>query len=489
LTSTSPDQIETSSKKYSLLFKKGWPNFLVFNSWALTSSTLFINVVILSNIIWPGEEIHVGEIGVLFGTGTWMLAISGLLFGYLTDRFSRVKLMILVMIMYGVSVLLMGFSPEGQGIFTFYFFFGCNLLRGFSMGGIWPIILSYTSDAIEDFDRSRFFGALMGAFFIFQSLGLLISTSLFQNHFWREFMWSMGFVYIIVALVIGFKATEPKRGSGQNQLKKVLAESDVKYHYRLTKETFITTILKPTLIIAFIESIFLTIVFSVPDYLYITYIQSPPFNISPFVTTIYLTIFGISGGILGSVGFAKLSDKLAKNNFKNRIYLITCAISILFSSYIYLFFVPIPNMTPTQGYDLMFVMSTPAFWGLGVGAFIARSVLGLYNINQPALLQQINLPENQGKVSSFGQFLENVGYGIGAIIAGILLELYNQNYQITVVISMIIGIIGTLFWLLGIIWVNKDIEAISLILDQRAGELIEYNRLKLIEKKKFKENL
>ncbi len=56
-----------------------------------------------------------------------------------------------------------------------------------------------------------------------------------------------------------------------------------------------------------------------------------------------------------------------------------------------------------------------------------------------------------------------------------ILESYNRNYQITVVISMIIGIIGVLFWLLAIKWIDKDIEKIYSILNQRAEEMARIN--------------
>jgi len=154
--SSLPSQKESRPTKFSVLFKKFWPNFVVYNSWALTISSLYINMIVVSNIIWAGEEIHVGELGIMFGFGTWMMGISGLFFGYLADRINRIKLMTLTMIMFGVGMLINGFSPEGQGSLTFNFFLGCILFRNFFCGGFWPIILSYTNDAVEEFEHSRF---------------------------------------------------------------------------------------------------------------------------------------------------------------------------------------------------------------------------------------------------------------------------------------------------------------------------------------------
>jgi len=459
--------------KYSLLFKKLWPLFLINILWALPISSLLINIVIVSDIIWPGEQIHVGELGIMFGAGTWMLGIAGLFFGYLADRVSRVKLMTFAMIMYGVSMFANGLIPEGQESFTYSFFFVCLLLRKLFSGGFWPLILSYTNDTVEEFERSRFFGVINASFQVFQISGMLISSLLFQNQFWREFMWGTGLLFLIGGILISLKGIEPKRGGVQNQLKKVLSDSSLEYQYKLTKETFKATILRPTLIITFVEGLFITITFSIPDFLFITYIQSPPYNISPFITSAYMTIFGISGGIIGSIVFSKISDRLANRNFKNRISLIVFSIVTFFSTYIFLFFIQIPHMTSAQGNDLVFFMTTSAFWAIGICIFIFRSVISLYSINQPPLLQKMNLPESQGIIGSFSQFLDFIGLGTGPIIAGILLEFYNQNYQIAVLISMSIGITGVFFWLLARKWVDKDIERLSTILSLRAEKLAE----------------
>ena len=102
-----------------------------------------------------------------------------------------------------------------------------------------------------------------------------------------------------------------------------------------------------------------------------------------------------------------------------------------------------------------------------------RAVLGLWNINQPPILQDINLPEAQGKISSANQFLEALGMGTGPIIAGYILVIFNQNYQLTLLIITIFGIMGGLLWLSATIWINKDVDRISSILKEREAELSE----------------
>ena len=101
----------------------------------------------------------------------------------------------------------------------------------------------------------------------------------------------------------------------------------------------------------------------------------------------------------------------------------------------------------------------------------------IYSINQPPILQKINLPEAQGKISSANQFLELIGSGLGPMIAGLLLIDFNQNYQLTVLVSVLIGMIGCMAWLFGVKSINKDIQRISSILDSRVAELKEEHQI------------
>ncbi|MFX0025020.1 MAG: MFS transporter [Candidatus Hermodarchaeota archaeon] len=467
------------SKGFFYLLRKLWSNFLIYNSYAFTLSTIFINFLIFSNIMWPGDDFHASELGIMVGTGMYGMAISGIIFGVLADKYSRIVLMSFTEIVFGVGLLYNGLAPAGIGTTTFNFFLVFNLVRSFASGGFYPIINSFVNDATEEKQRSQFFGILQALFQLFQIMGMLISALLFQNLYWREYFWFTGSIFIIFGFIILLKGEEPKRAASHDELKHILLDERIKYDYKLNRETIKLTIFAPTNIIAFVEGIFTTILLMVPDFLFVPYIQSPPYNISPFVSSIYMIVFGLPGGLFGSLALAKLSDKLAKRNIKNRIYMIVLSIVILFSFYIVIFNLPIPHISKEDGENLLYVFSFPIVWVMGSLAFFARAVVGLWNINQPPILQAINLPESQGTVSSANQFLELFGSGTGPIIAGFLLASFNQNYQITVSITMSIGIIGGLLWFLATRWVNKDVQRISGILKQRGLELRENNSHKI----------
>jgi MFS family permease len=92
-------------------------------------------------------------------------------------------------------------------------------------------------------------------------------------------------------------------------------------------------------------------------------------------------------------------------------------------------------------------------------------------VNQPPVLQEINLPEGQGQIVSWNQFLEHIGYGLGPLIAGVFISMFGQNYQISAIIITIFVIPGAVLWILSLSWYSHDKKRIKEILKERAGIL------------------
>ncbi|TXT58180.1 MAG: putative 3-hydroxyphenylpropionic transporter MhpT [Promethearchaeota archaeon] len=457
--------------QFGTILKKGWPCYVSYGIRAFTASALFINLLIISQIIWPGDPFHSYEVGILIGLGTYMMAFSGFLFGNLADRYSRIVLFSVATGAYGFGLLLNGFAPEGLGLTTYVFFIVCQLIRGFFSGALWPTINSYANDATRDIERSRFFGGLTAVWQIFQTIGMLIVAFSFEFGLWRFYFIITGIVTILIAFLV-LKGKEYKRAATHEELKDALADEDVEYDYVLNKDTIKSTIIAPTNLIAFAEGIFTTIVLSIPDFLLIAYLQSPPLNYSQVSISILMIISGIPAALFGAVVLGKLSDRLANLNVKYRIYMIIFAIILTYLMFITVFFLPLPHLSIEDGNGVFKIFTFPIFWIVGLIAFAARSVLGLYSINQSPILQKINLPEAQGVISSANQFLELIGSGTGPIVAGGLLMLFGGNYQITVLITMTIGIIGALLWFFAVFFLEKDINRVSSILEERGAELL-----------------
>jgi len=192
------------------------------------------------------------------------------------------------------------------------------------------------------------------------------------------------------------------------------------------------------------------------------------------------------GAFLGSLGFAKKSDKWGKKNIQIRLDLIAFSIIWLAIAQLFIFLVPFGDsgFTEEQGNNFIFLLSFPQFWLTGVLWFSISSVRAIYQINQPPILQAINLPEAQGKVSSWNQFLETLGQGTGPLIAGAVLSASGQNYILASLVITFIGIPGAILWIYAKRKINGDIENIENILAKRAIELKNLNNTKVASNEK-----
>lgn len=473
---TDQAEIISTRKAVRQLVRKNFPIFLAEAFITFSVSGILMTMLATSWIIFgENEPFHALEMSLIVSARTWAVAGAGLLFGILADRFPRKPIFVIILILAGLGRLLNGFAPEDPWIRYGMFIF-CNIIVGVGQGGLQPAATSYADDAVDVTMRSRFFGVYEIFRQCFQILGMVLCAWMFQIGLWREYFWITGVMLFICAFMVVFVIKEPKRGSQQNSLKSVLANDNIHYRYKLNKETIRKTVLSPTNIITFFEGIFTWIIFSISMFLLYPYIQSPPYNISPLVTSVMMIIFGIPGAIIGSIIFSRMSDRLANKDIFYRINLIIFSIVVLFFSVLIIFLVPLPQLTVEQGNDIRTFLGNYGLIGIGLLLFMIRAVLGLYHINQTPIIQKINLPEAQGTVSAWNQFLETIGMGLGPLIAGLLLT-YNQDYFMTALISLLIGLPSTFLWLLTKRYIHKDIQDIEIILQERAKYLAETNKI------------
>ena len=173
-------------------------------------------------------------------------------------------------------------------------------------------------------------------------------------------------------------------------------------------------------------------------------------------------------GLLGIILLARLCDKMAKEKPIRRLPMIVLSIVGGLVMFALIFFLPLPHLTVEQGMDILSLMTMPIIWVMGAFYFSSRAIFSLYIINQAPVLQEINLPEAQGQIVSWNQFLESMGRGIGPLIAGILLVTTGTNYQLVIMIIVLCIIPGIVLWMLALKWFHDDSQNIKEILEQRA---------------------
>jgi MFS family permease len=183
---------------------------------------------------------------------------------------------------------------------------------------------------------------------------------------------------------------------------------------------------------------------------------------------VFILIFGVVGRVIGQIILARISDNLAEKKSIRRIYFIIIALIGGSLTFFLMFFIPIPLFSIEEGTNLVLFFTYPAIIIIGFLILSGDAISSLYAVNQPPVLQEINLPEGQGQITSWNQFLEHVGYGMGPLIAGIAISIFGQSYQISATIITLFNIPGVILWLLAINWYPQDKKDISEILKDRS---------------------
>jgi len=461
---------KSKSKEKSSFNRVFWPLYILNGFQSIAYGAIIVLVVPLALIIWPNDlaETHALEMGILYTTLSWSSSFAGLLFGRLIDKYSRKKIIIVISIFRGTSMFLLGFAVYGGEVNTWWYFFIFIALFGFFSGGSWPAINSLSNDVVAQDRRSRFFGVYQIVLNTTNIIGWLIATLLVQNGFWREFFWGIGASILFGGLIFAIQNKEPKRGAQQEELYYVLQDDSIEYDFQINKEMMRKTMLSRTNSVALIEGIFTCILMSSLNFLILNYVQNPPYNLAPFSIGVFMVVFGLTGGLVGQIFLSRISDKIAVKNPVKRLPIIVISIIGGLVTFALFFFLPWVPLTKEQGKNILYIMTIPTMWVMGALFFTSRSIFSLYIVNQSPVIQQINLPEAQGQIVSWNQFLEQFGRGIGPLLCGVLLVFTNTNYQITVIVVILCIIPGVILWLLAIKWFPKDRTQIKNILKERA---------------------
>ncbi len=351
---SSSDQINDSEFSLSKIF---WPLYLLGGLQSLAFGGLIVLVVPLSFMIWPNEPYHALEMGILITALFWVASLGGILFGMLIDKFNRTKILFLISIFRGISMIMLGFATEGNGFSTWLYFLLYVSVFAFFAGGSWPSIVSLSNDIVPKSHRSRFFGALGIMMGLFTSFGFLAASAFFQYGYWRFYFWGIGILVLIAGFIFLFHLSEPKRGAQQEELFHII-QNGIEYDFKIDRKLMKKTMLSKTNLVALIEGISTCILMGSIYLLILPYIQTPPHNLSPIFTGLFMIMFGLTGGFIGQIFLAKLSDKVAENHPIRRIFFIIISLGVGILSFALIFFIPLPHLTIEQGKDIPYLLSS-----------------------------------------------------------------------------------------------------------------------------------
>ena len=67
-------------------FKRTWPLLLFYGCISLFVSADFINLLVISGLLWPGEPFHAVELGGMIALRLWTDGFLALIWGVMVDK-------------------------------------------------------------------------------------------------------------------------------------------------------------------------------------------------------------------------------------------------------------------------------------------------------------------------------------------------------------------------------------------------------------------
>lgn len=407
---------------------------IVFMSFFLMAD-MYITPAIIPEL---SDEFAVSKeaIGVA-GTAFMLLgAVMGLAFGYLNDRFSRKKLLLVAVAVGEVPCLLTGFYSV---TYNFEMFVLMRVLTGFGIGGIYPITFSLLSDYVSDKNRAK-----ASAFVdIAWGLGILSGPLLASYALSTEYGWRLAFIVAALPsfplmLLYWFVANEPKRGQSEQRIELENKQIETEQANKLTELVagFKSIFANRTNLLLFIQGIPGSIPWGLLPFWIITFFREQR-NFTVEQATFVWEIFGIAT-VVGGLAWAVLGDWLFQKKAKYVAAL--CAVMILVGiipEYLLLNL----EFNDMQSYLLL--------------AVIAGACISVASANTRALLMNVNAPSSRGKVFSTYNFFDSIGKGLGPVIGSLVLAI-TSNYQTMVNIAISFWLICAAIFACAIFTVEQD---------------------------------
>ncbi|RLD15076.1 MAG: MFS transporter [Caldiserica bacterium] len=431
-------------------FKKG----VIF----LFSFLLLMGIILLAdqNVMSPNiqaieNEFGIGdkEIGIVGSAFTLVAAIVTLLWGYLTDKFSRKWLLISAVLLGEIPCFLTGFAHSYTELLIL------RILTGIGIGGTVPIAFSLIGDLFTEKQRPRaqaWYDAITAIGVVF---GMVVAGFIGPVYGWRIPFIIVSVPNFLFVLGMAIFGREPEKGAGEQEIRDLVLGGK-KYKGKLKLKDYLSLFKIPSNVWLFIQGIPGTVAWGIiPYYLITFYLRHKNFSVQ--LGTVLLIILGlgtIAGKLLGGI----IGNRLY---LKKRKYL---PIAAGFSQLIGVIPILITLYWPAKESPQFLDIIPPAIFG-----FIGALIISFAGPNVKAMLMDVNLPEHRGAISSIFNLTDSIGAGFGPFIGGLISSMRNLDFAMKV--SALFWIpCGILFFVLSF-YLNKDVERVRTIMQRVRVEM------------------
>ncbi|MHA1714244.1 MAG: MFS transporter [Promethearchaeota archaeon] len=462
-------------------------------------------------LIMADLQMNVIFFDILVGASILINGIFTFVFGYLSDKHARKKLLIIGGLLWALNTFFVSFTPDGLVAYLFIF----KLMATVGQGAITPVVFSLLSDMFPSEKRANSFawwgiatmvGGLAGGTIAllfnridFESItnwerwDLMEKMHYLQQNFPNEILlWRMPFMLTgILGLIftgLCFLVKEPKRGARDKELRDALANENLQYSYKIKKSDLKYIFTRRSnfwLIFNFLDVV-VSGFFIANILLYIQVemqftVKLSLDNISSLGKILVMLVPAVFLGIFGQFYMSNLGDrKVKKGDPAGRVKIaILCGIMHIPFFVLAFLFTPF-NGTPPSFFFGKLLVPDWGFWllmllmglTLGTGLFFSLGIAP----NWYSSLIDVNLPEHRGTMIATASFLDTIGRSFGSIAGGLFIAYFNQTTHYSISMSIIVmtvtfGSISGLMWVPIYYYCNQDFAYVKSILDKRGEEL------------------
>ncbi len=411
---------------------------------------------VLSPIIQSLWGVSFGMIGLMETLRNIAQTVSAPFWGYISDRFSRKRVLIFGTGVWGLWTIAVGLVPGFTSMLII------RAISGLGLGCLMPATFSLLGDHFPQARRGRALGViglvgLLGTVFGVLALGFVANPEQ-----WRWGFIGLGIASVLSGVFIWLLVDEPPRGAAEPELANLITHADEK-RYQINVKDMLSTLRIPTIWAAILQGVTGSMPWVVMGIYLINWMVrelgysneisfNNPAGSAPLVFAIVVISAAISnllGGIIGDH-----AEKLSPRYGRTIIGQFSVFIGV---PLMYIFITQAKNMT---------------FWGVfGLASFTALLIGWPGRGAKEPMMQAVVPPEMRSSAYSVVNFVEGGLSAFSSLIAGWLADSLGLTQALLWTIPfpwIICGIFFTLFYFT----YPKDAQRVRLSMAQRREELL-----------------
>ncbi len=272
----------------------------------------YYEVFLLTFLILPLRQefgLTVVEAGWLFSAQLLSLAVGGIVFGWLADRYGRKPILVITIVIYALATFARAFAPDYTTMMVL------TIIGGLGIGGEYGVGQSLVSELVPKRSRGFWSGLLYGGCFIGIMLAALVGGYVAPEIGWR---WTFAISGLPVLFAVYVRVASPESPIWETQAQ---AAPDM-------RDTW-NTLVSPVFIVPFLKCLLMATVYFFAYYGIATFL--PSYLVSQGLTVTkasWWLFFSGFAGLVGNILGAWLLDRVGRRWTLSILMLVATAAAI-----------------------------------------------------------------------------------------------------------------------------------------------------------------